>query len=652
MYINLNQGLFREYEDKYYQACVRETAQQVVVVMVTDCTNPSLSILVARIYVDKTFAQEKVRELCYNVIKHLRQAGVTNILFLSYDQEFAGYHQEDTEGGAISVLELRRQAESEANVTHRTQDKEKRVELAQRIMLGLSKLLGTDHGVDLIEDDLVYHVTGMEIDEAIVQQALQSDITLRRVCYLQRQGKGDDVGRVLDVISRVLINKHMRFYVRAGRINLNEANEEQLASCFRGCNTDWIPELIQARSTRVQPFCGMHELPEQVQQLLPRRKVMVAFDGQAYVPEIKMSLRYLDDLRGILARILFAIKIDEISKAPVVPEFPRDAGPFQTFTGGADFTAATGSRVRKNFCRPVYFADNLVPQFNMACWVHIFKRPRCAVSNGHKAKAPTDQQEYYRDYEDVVEHTKGKLLSKAELKGFNAMSVDIPRRMFSRRLVELLRERGHHKTADFAHHMHNFFESLDARYWDLEERMAVWKEVYEWLSNLADIFDVGEYVQGIPKVTWESMLVFLSSLMQMCAYLKEKHPEMYNRLNTRAVNNDQVENFFSCLGFHTKKQLQNRYHAVVEETEKKLSEETDFLYPWSSRKRMLSDTKPFNDRDEHGTTDEKREAKLFKNVWGESNGKSLFGRGILFRAGCKASNEGYVEDTNILMNIV
>ena len=84
--------------------------------------------------------------------------------------------------------------------------------------------------------------------------------------------------------------------------------------------------------------------------------------------------------------------------------------------------------------------------------------------------------------------------------------------------------------------MHLFFESLDARGWTLEERIKVWIKIYKWLSGMADIFDVGEYICGIPKTTWESMLVLLSALMQMCDYLKEKHPQMYNNLNTRSVN--------------------------------------------------------------------------------------------------------------------
>jgi DNA uptake protein ComE-like DNA-binding protein len=579
-------ALAHKYEIKYYQTCIRETAQQIVVIMATDISNPSASFPVARCYIEKSLEHTHLQNLVLNTVDELRTHKCDNVLVISYDQEFVDFHSTDTQGRALNVLHLRKECYLEAQLTDRIKDTEKRKSCVQKILDHVVEVLGENSGVLLTQQDLLQHVSGIDMSDAMKAAALQTDTNLQRLAQLMETCEDVDVKRALLAINDVLLNKHLIACERPAKVNLNKATVEVICKQLKGVTKAQAQEILQARDAKGSPLEGIHELRPDVQNALldQRNTCRYQFEGEMVTPPVQRSPRPLQDLRDILARLLFVKKIREIRALPARPCIPDNAGRLQTFAGGIDFSATPNSRVRHNFVRPLWGPNKHSPLWLLPCWVHVTKRPRCAIARGRFKHATPDQKMYYNAYKKVVLQTNQVYLTMVELDGSNEMSVPICMKMFSEWAVVSLRAVGEHDTADFADHMRMFFHSCNKRGLTLEARREMWQEVYEWLMNMEDIFNIGEYVKGMTRTSWESMLVDLSSLIQICDYLKLNDARAYKAFNMRSVNNDPIENFFGCLGYHTKAQDQIIYHDVKVEAAKRTRPGLPYAMPLSTRK--------------------------------------------------------------------
>ena len=487
-------------------------------------------------------------------------------------------------------------------------------------------------------------------------EALAQDADLQVLMCMRETCTDTDHSRVLDTLYDVMINKHKHYLLHGARLNINEANNSTLERHF-SITKKQAADFVKARKNTDSPFTSIHDLEPELQSILmrPENKYRFKFDGELCTPAITSGARTLTELRDIYAQMLFVLKLGNEKDLAPRPSIQEGSGHLKIFTGGMDFTAKPNSRARYNFSRPVYREGKSTPLWFIPCWVHVFKRYRCAIANGRLACAPAEQAKHYQAYAKVIMKDGQKHLTLDQLNGENTMSVPIAVMMFSSIMVDRLREEGFHETADFADHLRMFYDSCNDRGTIMEEREEVWKRVYEWLISMADIFEVGEYVNGIPLTTWESSLTFLSSMLQICAYLKERLPETYRKFNVRSVNNDPIENFFGCLGYHTKAANLIRYHDVKIEYEKKIRIGLMFRYPLSSRKNTLADTKPFNDPN---IASKKRsctgelivQGKRFKPN-NETDGPARHAKALRDRIGEKVCNRNKVDDPSSVIMI-
>ena len=643
------QSNYREYYLKFYNTCVRVTAEQVFLVMGTDLTNPSLSIPLERLWVPKNMPHSDAVKAVLHTVYSLVRAGCTNVIVASGDGEYSDNHRQDTQGKAMNVLQLVKQCREQASITDAIQDSAKRLELADKIIGAFYNILGSDQIVILARDDLLDEIKGGDIDQEMADDAVASDPNLQGLHGLIKECTDEDMKRVLQSVFHVLVGKHKSLLLRQAKLNLNTASAAVIQKHFYGITKTQAQALVHARTTRETPFATISDLEPSLQEALRtvRNGNRYKFDGELVTPAITKGKRTLTQLRDIYSRMLFVLEIKKRKESAARPEIPTGSGPYKAFVGGMDWSCKQDSRVRQHFSCPVFTENKISPLWFLGCWVHLFKRFRMAICSGGRAGAPADQVKLHQAYAAVIQKDSQCVMTMDMLGGEDSMSVPVAVLTFSLEMVQKLEEGGFSHAAEFANNVRLFYVSCNTRGMTMEQRRQMWKSVYDWLMNMADLFAVGEYVNGIPRITWEGTLVFLSSLLQICDYLEAEHPKTYEEFNIRSINNDPVENFFGCLGYHTKAQNILRYHNVKIEAAKRLRRKRKYRYPWSSRKNTIADTLPFN---KPGITSRKRRrvGELADHarrcrMYRETDGPASHAKSLRDRASCKSSNINKVD---------
>jgi hypothetical protein len=456
---------------------------------------------------------------------------------------------------------------------------------------------------------------------------------------------------VLSDVETLMDRRDERGRMHDASANVNTATGAQLMSTFRGIGKKTAEKFIQYREERGLPFAGLGDVRADFSKILsqPDNQVKLRFDGDAFIPAVGvLKVVKVDNLREMLAHLYFVERVQNLAHAPACHQQPPQDPQVSTRRPdpiGVDYRAKPNSRVRNNFSRPSYNKTTGLPMWNLSCWVHVHKRPRCSVARGRKKDATPIQKEMYGAYIKIVDKTNGMWLTRCEVDGSDEMSVPLARKMFSAKAVKLLREVGEEFTANFAEHMRLYFDSCDTRGLTLPTRRAMWERVYTWLMEMEDIFEVGgSYVQGLTRTSWESMLCTLTGFMQLCDYLEEYRPDTYHLFNLRSVNNDPCEGFFSLMGYRSAEGFRRKYNAVKIEADKKFrADRGELRYRLPSQANTGSAALPFNDPNQAGRKRKrdggllKKEVQEKRRFIGHSEGTSSRATGVRGLSGAKVN---------------
>ena len=643
----------KAYVQRYYDACVRVTAHEALIVMITSLDG-RVKYPLARAMVPHDRTVYDIEGFLNHAIGALANAGVNKIMCRVFDQALVKMQQRDPNGKTLNVNEMVKQVKDDAKKVgdaHKT---------AQVICDKLAKL-GMAQGLKPF--DIMHDVDGVDGTtprpggghESAEHAKLWSDLR-----EAKSQCTDADELRVLNDLENILIRMTSAGRIQPSSVNLNTAAPGDLECAISGMGPSNSQKLVQWRDARAAEGSPLLGSIEQVVRECPLNSVCSAlmkpsnrdrirFDGDKFKPAAGILKKVrIKSLRATLEHLLFYEMINDLAEKPscrkTIPDGEGGEEPV-----GEDFRCEPNSRVRRNFSRPYFNKFTHRPTWNLACWVHVHKRPRCSIARGRLEGATPEQREMYLAYIKIVDKTKGTFLTKAEVDGADEMSVPLARKMFSDWAVMHLREEGELRTADFAEHMRIYFDSCDTRGVALSGRKASWNKVYRWLMDMQDVFETGPYVGVLTRTSWESMLCTLTGFRQICDYLQEHMPATYEEFNIRSINNDPCENFFSLVGYRTAKDFQNKYHAIKVEAEKKFREERGELRYRMSRPRKNTGLAalPFNNpaitgrkrtRGVHGEDGSKRE-ELIKRVKKEYIAKRATGdsrsQPLRALAGCK-----------------
>jgi hypothetical protein len=221
------------YVECYYEPCVRETAHEALIVMLTKLNGKgSFPISTAFVNSDRTVNQ--AAGFANHCVEKCVESGVKNIVVTVFDQAFVKLQQRCEQGKSLNVLELVKDCGMLAKSVGGG------AECAKAIAEKMKSMLGFEFSADQV----LKQVVDLPLQEG--GQAVQGGDEYLRALVKERIHSCDDVDdlRVLKDVETLMDRRDERSRMHDASANINTATALQLVSTFKGIGTKTAQRFI------------------------------------------------------------------------------------------------------------------------------------------------------------------------------------------------------------------------------------------------------------------------------------------------------------------------------------------------------------------------------------------------------------------------